>query len=183
MRMIVRAMPERADFILYLREKLPQAEFCFDQKRNAMDTFVRAMEMAGNEPCLHMEEDILLTRNFVDKVSAVIKSRPHEVIQFFSMRKDDVEIGSRYDNNFIMAQCFYLPAGYSALIADFKQYWSEFDAHPTGLDLMVNDFLRLRKEKYWIHIPNLVDHRVAKSLIDPRRSSKRQSKTFTDPQL
>jgi hypothetical protein len=82
-----------------------------------------------------------------------------------------------------MAQCFYLPAGYSALIADFKQYWSEFDAHPTGVDLMVNDFLRLRKEKYWIHIPNLVDHRVAKSLIDPRRSSKRQSKTFTDPQL
>lgn len=183
MRIIVRAMPERVSFISYLREKLPTAEFCFDQKRDAMDTFVRAMEMAGDDPCLHMEEDVLLTQGFLDKVTAVIQSRPHEVIQFFSMRFADLNQGSRYDGRFIMAQCFYLPAGYSALIADFKQYWGGLQEHPTGVDLMVNDFLRIRKEYYWIQVPNLVDHRVAKSMIDPRRSSKRQSKTFTDPDL
>ena len=39
----------------------------------------------------------------------------------------------------------------------------------------------LRKLAYWIHVPSLVQHRVAVSMIDSRRSSKRQSKTFIDP--
>ena len=52
--------------------------------------------------------------------------------------------------------------------------------HPNGTDAMVRDFLKDRKEKYWIHCPSLVDHRQGKSVIDPRRSSKRQSFTFVE---
>jgi len=183
MRVIIRAVPEREEFINYLKKHLPEAEWCMDKKRDAMDTFVRAMEMAGDDACLHMEEDVILTERFLGKINAAISRQPDAVIQFFSMRKDDITVGSRYDNNFIMGQCFYLPAGYSALIADFKQYWSGLKEHPTGVDMMVNDFLRIRKEKYWLHVPSLVEHRVTKSTIDPRRSSKRQSKTFTEPLL
>jgi hypothetical protein len=183
MRIIIRAVPERAEFIEYLKNHLPDAEWCMDKKRDAMDTFVRAMEMAGDDACLHMEEDIILTERFLAKVSVAVANHPDKVIQFFSMRKADCTLGSRYDSSFIMGQCFYLPAGYSALIADYKQYWPDLKEHPTGVDMMVNDFLRVRKEKYWIHVPSLVEHRVTKSMIDPRRSSKRQSKTFVEPLL
>lgn len=180
MRFIVRAVKERIDCIEYLRTHLPQAEWCFDQKRDAMDTFLRAMEMAKDEPCVHMEEDILLTQDFVGKINSAIQKRPDEVIQFFSMRQADIDIGSRYDRNFIMNQCFYLPATYSRQILEYKNKWADIEKHPTGTDLMVNDWLKSIKEPYWLYVPSLVQHRVGKSAIDTRRSSKRQSKTFTD---
>jgi len=180
-KIIIRAVPERTEFIKYLRTNLPNAEWCFDKTRNAMDTFLDAMRMAGDDPCVHMEEDIILTQNFMTKLIGAVHERPNEVIQFFSMRKDDLTKGSRYDNNYLMNQCFYLPAGYSTAIHDYYQFWEDKEKHPTGTDSMICDYLKAGKEKYWIHVPSLVDHRVAKSMIDPRRSSKRQSLTFKDP--
>jgi hypothetical protein len=35
-----------------------------------MDTFLRAMEMAGDDPCVHMEEDIFLTQDFIGKINS-----------------------------------------------------------------------------------------------------------------
>jgi hypothetical protein len=65
----------------------------------------------------------------------------------------------------------------------FYDDWAvdNLEDHPNGTDQMVCDFLKSRREKYWLHVPSLVDHRIAVSMIDPRRSSKRQSLTFTDP--
>ena len=178
-RIIVRAVRDRIGYIEYLQENLPEAEFCFDTDRNAMHTFLSALKMAGDEPVVHMEEDVLIAPNFKSRLEAAIAERPDTVIQFFSMRKADLEVGSRMDGNFLMGQCFYLPAGYSRKILEFYPTWEDLPKHPTGLDTMVGAFLKKRKEKYWIHIPNLVDHRIGASAIDPRRSSKRISKTFT----
>jgi hypothetical protein len=177
-RIIVRAVRDRIGYIEYLQENLPQAEWAFDTQRNAMHTFLTALKMAGDDAVVHMEEDVLLAPNFVSRLEAVIAKHPDKVIQFFSMRKDDIEVGSRMDGNFLMGQCFYLPKGYSKEVLAFYSVWDGLKEHPTGLDTMVGDWLRKRKEKYWIEIPNLVDHRIGKSQIDPRRSSKRISKTF-----
>lgn len=180
-RMIIRAVRDRTNYIDYLKEKLPNAEWCFDEKRNAMDTFLKALRMANNEATIHMEEDIILTDNFVAKIEAEIAKNPDKVIQFFSMRKADLVIGSRWDGNFIMAQCFYLPAGYTQEIIDFYPHWSSLKSnakYPTGLDIMVGDYLKKTKQHYWIHVPNLVDHRVGTSAINIRRPKNRISKTF-----
>lgn len=178
MRIIIRAVRERAEFIAYLQRELPSAEWCFDERRDAMDTFLRALNMAGDDPVVHMEEDVILCKGFLEKLEREIAARPENVVQFFSMRKADLEIGSRWDNNFLAALCFYLPAGYSRQILSFYDVWPRKAEHPTGLDLTVCDWLKARKEKYWIHVPNLVDHRIAKSAINPKRSTKRQSLTF-----
>lgn len=63
-RVIIKAVPERSSFIRYLREHIEDAEWCFDKKRDAMDTFLRSLEMAGNDPAIHMEEDIVLCPGF-----------------------------------------------------------------------------------------------------------------------
>lgn len=178
MRIIIRAVRERAEFIAYLQRELPSAEWCFDERRDAMDTFLRALNMAGDDPVVHMEEDVILCKGFLEKLEREIAARPENVVQFFSMRKADLEIGSRWDNNFLMGQCFYLPRGVSRAIYDFHTLWPGKTIHPTGLDNMVSDWLKSRKEKYWIHVPSLVDHRVTKSAINPKRSTKRQSLTF-----
>lgn len=181
-RIIIKAVPSRVQFIEYLSKNLKQAEFCMDQKKCAFDTFLRSLIMAGNKPCIHMEEDIIITKNFYEKIHLAISERPNSFIQFFSMRKKDLTEGSRLDNNFLMNQCFYAPKGYSKMMLDYFPSWKskKIKNHPNGTDLMVCDFLKSRREKYWIHIPNLVDHRIGKSIIDPRRSSKRQSFTFKD---
>lgn len=177
-RVIIRAVKERQPYLDYLLDELPDAEVCYDTTRNAMNTFLDAVDLAGKDGVLYLEDDVILADQFRNRVESAISEMPQNVIQFFSMRKADLEIGSRWDNNFLMAQCFYFPPGLSAELAKYAKTWAGYSEHPTGLDTMICDFLRALKLKYWIHIPNLVDHRVGKSIIDPRRSSKRVSKTF-----
>ena len=45
-RIIVKAVPERQPYIDYLKKNLPQAEFCIDEKRDAFDTWNRAMAVS-----------------------------------------------------------------------------------------------------------------------------------------
>lgn len=182
MKILVRAVPsERMECVKYIQNKIPQAELFYDTARNAMDTFLRALQYVKDDAAIHMEEDIFVTRDIMAKMHHAIKQRPDTVVQFFSMRQADLTIGSRYDNNFCMAQCFYLPPGYSRMVFEYYSLWPRKHTTPTALDYLVNDYLRMRKEKYWIHVPSLVQHRSIKSIINPKRSSKRQSLTFTDP--
>lgn len=183
-RVIIKAVKEeRPDCVAYLKKHIPEAEFCFDQNRDAMDTFLRSLEMAGKDAVIHMEEDIWLTENWRIKIEEAISEFPEVLIQFFSMRKDDIEVGSRWDygRNFLMNQCVYYPAGLSLAVREYARSWDKYDTHPTGTDSMVADFLQHYGLKYWIHVPNLVDHREEQSLINSKRSSARTSKTFKDP--
>ena len=196
MRIIVQAMEERGPYIEYVKKHLPGAVFCYDEKQDAMDTFLRAMEMAGEGPSVHMEEDVILTKKFYPKLMAVINERrrvlnrqfkTESMIQFFSMRQADLTIKSRWDSNFAMNQCVYHPRGYSRMLLEYSKEWIPANPeHPWGYDTMMNDWLKGRKERHWIHVPSLVDHRVGKSMIGVSsghgRSSKRQSLTFHDPE-
>lgn len=177
---IVRAVraPEREGYHAYLRDRLPGATWVFDERRDAMDTFLRALAAAGVGGALHVEDDVVLADRFAERVGLEVAARPGTVVQFFSMRGADLTIGSRFDRNFMMGQCFWLPCGYSREIAAYSSGWPRRAEHPTGLDVMVGDWLKSRREPYWIVVPNLVDHRVGPSTIDRRRSSRRVSKTF-----
>jgi hypothetical protein len=177
-RYIVRAVPERETFVAEIKRALPCVEVCMDKTRNAMDTFLAALDMAGQDAAVHMEDDTILTSGFQRKAEAVIAERPDTVVQFFSMRSADLTVGSRWDRSFLMGQCFYLPRGASAAVRAYHARWPGKAQHPTGLDNMVADWLKHTSQRYWLHVPSLVEHRPVKSAIDPRRSTKRQSKTF-----
>lgn len=170
-------------WVEYLLRRLPDARVVWDRHSNAMETFLRALEAAGDAAALHMEDDALLTRDFVRKVEAVLEPRREIPVQFFSLPRKRDALGSRLEpgRSFCMGQCFYLPAGMSRELLDYAPTWPRRTEHPTGLDLMVADFLRERRLQYWLHMPSLVQHRRLPSLIDPRRSTVRQSKSFVDP--
>jgi len=178
MKFIVRTMGNRD--INELQKNIPDLIIALDTTKNAMDTFRTALVLAGDDECVHLEDDIILCDNFYDKIMSIISENKDEVIQFMSMRKDDLTIGTRYvgGRKFLMGQCFYLPKGTSKELLEYSYNWGRIKEHPTGLDTMVGDYLGDKKLKYLNIVPNLVDHIVGKSLIDPRRSSKRQSFTF-----
>lgn len=178
---ILRACESRKEYVPYLKNNIKDLFVVWDNDNNAMHTFLRALLFAGNNAAVHIEDDIILTSNFKEKLDKVIQSRPKNVIQFFSMRKADIEVGSRWDyaSRFMMCQCFYFPPLYSKLLYEYHNIWPKKKQQPrSGYDLLISDFLKSRKEKYWIHIPNLVDHRSVRSVINSRRSRSRQSKTF-----
>jgi ParB-like chromosome segregation protein Spo0J len=179
MRIIIKSCG-RPEFVNYLKQRLPNAEFCFDQRQDAMDTFIRSLEMAGDEAALHLEDDIILTVNFIKKVEAVINQIGKDVmIQFFSIRPTDLKKGARMDRKFSMNQCTYFPKGYSSSLREFAPAWIENNPKaPTAYDWMMDEWLRSRKEAHYINIPSLVQHRQEISAINKTRSRFRQSKTF-----
>jgi GR25 family glycosyltransferase involved in LPS biosynthesis len=181
---IIRCVAGREPFHDYLRKHLPEACLLVDHdRRGARWNFHRALSLAGESACLHMEDDIILTSGFDHKVSEVIKSRPRSVIQFFSMRKADVEIGSREERGalFMMNQCFYLPPCVGKALLAFYPQWDGQHVHKSANDIFLADFMKQEKMPYYLHVPSLVQHRDCVSVIDPRRSRSRQSKTFSDP--
>lgn len=185
-RLLIRAVAgQRRECIKYLKRHLKGAEFVWDTTRNAYTTFLAALHKAGADPAVHMEDDIFLTRDFRVRLEDAIGLRPDAVIQFFSMRKKDLTVGSRWEmgSGYMMLQCTYFPAGLSKALLDYGEVWPERETHAGGPDSLVAAFLKDRRMRYWIHVPNLVEHRVMKSLIDPRRSSRRQSLTFENPIL
>lgn len=184
-RVLVSAIPDRASFVAYLKRHIPHLEVTWDTTRNAMDTFLVTMRNAGNDPIIHLEDDILLTKDFVAKIEKAISERPNEVIQFFSRSNADITEGSRYRSggSFLMNQCKYLPAGVAKALYDYYPTWPNIFKHPTGTDSMMGDFFKTYKMRYWNYVPSLVNHAPVKSEIDSRRSRFRQAKVFHEPEM
>lgn len=181
-KIIMRSHPDRDDLVEQIKPLLPEdSMYSRDFAREGgRVNFIRAMTMAEGDACLHLEDDIILCRDFIDNVNRVVEYRPGTVIQFFSRRSADIDIGSRYESGrtFLGALCFFLPCGMSRDLLNHWPAWKDKDKHFDAVDLFVADYLKSQKLKYWIEIPCLVQHRQVVSVVDSRRSKYRQTSTF-----
>lgn len=184
-RVIVTAVPQRYPYIEYLQHHIPDLEIVWDKHRNAMETFLRATRLSGNDPVIRLEDDICLTKGWREKIEALIAERPDDIIQCFSRSKYDPVRGSRYKAGATFAYnvCQYLPAGVSAGILEHYEVWEDKEKHPTGYDLLMGDYFSKTKRQYWLQVPSLVNHAITVSQIDRRRARSRQSTTFVNPEL
>ena len=189
MKVVVTTCAGREHFVRELKKQLPDDTiYNFDDftdtgkfTSTAWWNYLRSWELVGDEPTLQMDDDIILCDNFMSKALAVIEKHPNVIIQFFSMRKKDIEIGSRVESGstFMMKQCYYLPAKVAADLRRYADGYYETMVHgDCGSDILMRDYFKSRGMKYLIHVPSLVNHAEAVSKINPRRSSKRQSLTF-----
>lgn len=178
-------LPDREEYYHYLKDRLPTAEFVLDENRQAFDTFMKALDTAGKDAILLMEDDAYLTKDFENKVQAVVDEHPDDVINFFSRRKKDLEIGARYESGstFSYTLCIYFPEGVAYELKQYAEDWykENKEEHPTGTDIVIGDFITDIKGKYFQQVPSLVQHRVGVSAINSRRARDRTSKTFKDP--
>lgn len=156
-------------------------QIVWDKDRVAFHTWRDVLRTAGDDPVIILEDDIELTENWSTKVEDVISDHPDDVIQFFSMRGDDVKIGSRREpgRTFLMNQCYYLPAGVARQLLDYTDDWEQRRPdEPTGYDIAMAEWMQRTKRTYWLHVPSLVQHKPWRSEIHPRRPRNRQSGTF-----
>lgn len=177
MKLIVRKMPD-----MVLNESFNQIsglyETCFNG--NAMETFMKSVEMSKDDNCLNMEDDIILCSNFLQEAKKYIDEHPNKVISFFTLKNvnDTTWMNGR---TFCMNQCVYMPKWFNKLLIPYYQKWKNTKRgleNPTGYDYMMADLLSELKENYLLVVPCLVQHMEMKSRINPRRSSKRQTKKF-----
>lgn len=181
---VLTAMKERQANVDYLCKHIPNLQIVWDEQRNAMETFRRAWRQYQDVPTIRIQDDIVLCKNFVDKVKAVVAERPNDFIQFFSRSSKDAELGSRYKagGTWMMNQCYYLPAGSAQRLTAYADNWSKYEQHPNGDDQLMQEWLQSEKARYWVVVPSLVDHLHTVSMIDKRRSKFRQSTTFANPE-
>jgi len=163
-----------------LHKAIPNLRECVDYQHDAMANFLNSMNMTEN-PCVHIEDDIELCDGFLEKVINAVNQYPDTIINFFSLRKEDYEIGKPHfvpGRSFMMNQCFYIPAGMGSQIAAYYSEWDKKEIHPTGYDIMMADWMKKNKMKYLAWFPHLVNHIHCKSLINPKRSSGRSDKKW-----
>lgn len=181
MRYIVTAVPEREAYVAALADELPDLEIVRDSDRSAMTTFLQALALIGRDGAVLLQDDVLLTSDFRRKAEAVIDQHVTTLVQFFSMRQSDLKLGSRRQpgRRFLALLCVYLPPAYADAIASYYPRWPKRGGNFRGwVDVMVRDWLVEHRLSYWLHSPSLVQHRQVRSVIDPRRSSRRQSPSF-----
>lgn len=186
MKVIVQAVPSRQEYVDYLKERLPDAIIVWDQGDGPHETLKEVLRVTGNGPAIHLEDDVILTKNFLQKAREAIEGHEDVVVQMFSMRKKDLTHGSRqeYAGTYLMNQCRYVPPFFAANMLGYLSHHSvdsnlEIRANP---DVAVREFMKAYGMKYWLHCPSLVNHRVGVSALNKSRAkTNRQSFTFKDP--
>ncbi len=183
MKILVTAIKSRESYVKEMQKHIPSLEIIWDKHQDCMETFSRAWTSFGTESRIIFQDDVILTKDFTSKAIKVINQHSDKIITFFSLKRDDEKLGTRLMDGagYCMNQCYYLPEGYGKAIYEYSKTWRRKAEHPTADDYLMADFLKDNKLKYVIAVPSLVQHREVVSVIDSRRSKKRQSSTFIDP--
>ena len=181
------AVERRRPIVEYLQHHIPDLEVVWVRQQGAMDTFLRHLDAAGSDPVIRLEDDIILTKNFVSTITAAVTEHPDHLIQFFTRHKENVDQGSRWmpGATYLWNQCCYLPAGMAQAIRRFydEPLWAEKRYHDNNhhhIDVIIADYLHAYRLKYWLHNPSLVQHARTVSEIDRRRARNRHTRFVAD---
>ena len=181
----------REKYLLPMKQQIPELEIIEDVDKcylpdkgmkSAMYTYLRSIDFV--EPFVRLEDDAILCSDFKRRAEELISKDPTCVHQFFSLRESDRMAGSRYvaGSAFMTTVCIYLPENMGHnIVRFFYDEWRESKRgleNPTGYDILIADYLKKNRLKYFVNVPCLVQHAIEKSAINPKRSSKRQTKMF-----
>ena len=178
---VVRAVRKREPFVKEILKQIPEAVVYYDDEfHDAMKSYLYVCEhIVKGQPCVLLEDDIILTSDFKNKIERVISMYPDMLINFFSLSKKHTKPHLKKGREYCMNQCEYFPAGFSLKVVEAYQHWDLREKEPNAYDFLVG-YAWGRNNQYLVWCPSLVQHREVKSIIDPRRSSKRQSVTFEE---
>lgn len=157
-----------------VKEQIPELELCQENE----DTVRRAdekgipkitmgfLDSLVYEDHVHMEDDIILCKNFKDRLNAVIKEIGTEhVITFFTTKRYG-EGGWMDGGKFMFNQCVFLPKNVAIGMDAFarnKWFKNKFDLRM--IDVLVADYLRWSNREIYAVVPSLVRHDASTSYL------------------
>lgn len=166
-----------------LKERIPDLEVVIDENRDSYATFLEACRLINDTGAILLEDDVLLCKNFTQRVAEVIADKGYDkVYNFFEKPKTLFKTSYVGGSNFLWMQCIYLPPKLPMLIVnnyeDFKRHKPK-KWRGMATDCLIQDTLIKNKIKYWRIRPTLVQHLPFKSVIG-NRPKNRQSPYFID---
>lgn len=192
MRFIMQTCPQReAVFRDTIAHAPSQTEIVMDTGGGNLRTFLKAMEQAGTDPFVFLEDDLIFTSDFEAKVDFVVKSWPFTVVSMFaynSYMQDDpvcppfgdgqpaLRSGAHLESNL----CVYYPPGMAqAVLLYHRANWSVWRApdHQHG-DMLVREYMKSRGLRVLHYVPDLVQHKDGPSISMPKNRHRRVSRTF-----
>jgi hypothetical protein len=182
MKYIIQNVPERD--ISILLDQLNNVSVYVDTNKKPLESFIRTLRLAGDDNALYMEDDIILSKDFINDTNNFISLNSDNVINFWTLKKSIKKTTLMPPSSFMSNLCVYFPNNHIiGLINFYNKGWNRIEEHPTGMDLLVRDYLISTKTKYWLYQPSLVQHKKLVSAINPKRSKYRQSITFKDENI
>ena len=141
-------------------------ELLVDTKHQPVESFIEQLEQISEYDAVLLEDDLILCKNFKNKIEEVIKQYPDKVINFF-YHQDEYYLTReerRYSNN----QCTYYPKGLAYKIAQEMKIVYKFRPKEQYSHLENDALLKL----HLTHIqyrPCLVQHLDNGSLIQKHK--------------
>lgn len=177
---VVRAVESRRMYVEEILKQIPEAVVYYDEHGDAMQSYLHVCrDIIKDKPAVLLEDDIILTSNFKQKIESVISEYPEILINFFSLSKKRQKPHFKVGREYCMNQCEYFPAGFAEKVVRAYETWPLKEKEPNAYDFLVGYAWGYNKP-YLVWCPSLVQHRQVKSIINPKRSSKRQSITFEE---
>lgn len=177
---VVRAIESRRPFVEEILKQIPEALVYYDKYGDAMKSYLHVCEnIICGKPAVLLEDDIILTSNFKEKIESVIADYPKTLINFFSLSKKYTEPHIKKGREYCMSQCEYFPEGFSLKVVESYKTWPLREQEPNAYDYLVG-YAWGYSRPYLVWCPSLVQHRQVKSVINSKRSTKRQSITFKE---
>ncbi len=186
MRYLVRTIAwsaERLANVALLKKTIPELEIFVDHVGDGYANFFAVCEAIHETGGVTLEDDVILCRNFKERIEAVIADKgPGEIIQFFEQPKVDWQTGYVWGGNFFSLLCTYFPPGLTRQFPEqFEQFKQDRPKMAGGMayDRLIQYVLGKAGRKYWRIRPSLVQHHAFPSAISARARN-RQTLFFVD---
>jgi hypothetical protein len=186
MKVIIQAVRSRNSNVEIIKKKLPNAVVYWDETlQGNYKTFIDSLSLHNEtEYTLRLQDDVVIPNGFLEYLpvlESMMKEKGIHVLSLFSLKRKflDEQFSkgitiSEYPN-FLMMQAVIFTREISKQLLEYSDQHLE-KKHD---DILIREFLRDTKQKAFVHLPNLVQHRIdIKSTLSHSASETRQSNTF-----
>lgn len=150
-------------------------ELLIDKNGNSGKAFLSQLSIIDKYDCVVLEDDLILCRDFKEKIEKVINEHKNEIINFFTSPMRYFK--SKQSKYFTYNQCTYFPKGIGNKIYESIKF--DNDTHNSQEKIMHRALVKMNL-KHFQYRPCLVQHIDNNSLMGNNVYFSRRSPYFED---
>ena len=137
-------------------------ELLIDKERKPVDSFIKQLKYISEYDAVLLEDDLILCKDFKNKIEEVIEQYPNDIINFFY--KPNYYFTTHYDSVFYYNQCTYYPKGVALAIANEMEKIRKIMPN-AQYDVLESQALSNLGMRHLVYRPCLIQHLDKDSLI------------------
>lgn len=150
-----------------------------DKEHKPIDSFIESLYQINDEDSVLMEDDLILCKDFVNRLNAVVEQYPNRIINFFWFPEFYVPTRETYQIAF--NQCTFYPKGIAKQIADIMVTLPRNEGYKKNMySLLEKEALKQLGIKVIQYRPCLVQHLDNDTLLFEKTVNRRRSPYFMD---